>query len=44
MAGDRPAVVEQHGGAIRAQSDGPGRGTTISIRVPVECPASAATS
>jgi PAS domain S-box-containing protein len=29
-------LVEQHGGAIRAQSEGQGRGTTISIRLPVE--------
>jgi PAS domain S-box-containing protein len=27
-------LVEQHGGAIRAHSDGPGKGTTISIRLP----------
>ena len=29
-------IVEQHGGAIRAHSDGPGKGTTISIRLPAE--------
>jgi len=28
-------LVEQHGGAIRAHSDGVGKGTTISIRLPV---------
>jgi PAS domain S-box-containing protein len=27
-------LVEQHGGAIRAHSDGPGKGTTVSIRLP----------
>jgi signal transduction histidine kinase/ActR/RegA family two-component response regulator len=27
-------LVEQHGGTIRAHSDGPGKGTTISIRLP----------
>jgi CheY-like chemotaxis protein len=27
-------LVEQHGGEIRASSDGPGRGTTVSIRLP----------
>jgi PAS domain S-box-containing protein len=29
-------IVEQHGGTIRAHSDGPGKGTTISIRLPAE--------
>jgi PAS domain S-box-containing protein len=28
-------LVEQHGGEIRAHSEGPGRGTSISIRLPV---------
>jgi PAS domain S-box-containing protein len=28
-------LVERHGGTIRASSDGPGKGTTISIRLPV---------
>jgi PAS domain S-box-containing protein len=27
-------LVEQHGGTIQAHSDGPGKGTTISIRLP----------
>jgi PAS domain S-box-containing protein len=27
-------LVEEHGGEIRAHSDGPGRGTTIAIRLP----------
>jgi PAS domain S-box-containing protein len=27
-------LVEQHGGAIQAHSDGPGKGTTISMRLP----------
>jgi PAS domain S-box-containing protein len=31
-------LVEQHGGAIRAHSDGPGTGTTISIRLPAGSP------
>ena len=37
-------LVEQHGGTIRAQSEGQGRGTTVSIRLPVRCPAPAETS
>jgi len=37
-------LVEQHGGTIRAQSEGHGRGTTVSIRLPVRCPAPAETS
>ncbi|HUR35119.1 MAG TPA: ATP-binding protein [Vicinamibacterales bacterium] len=34
--------VEQHGGEIRAESPGEGRGTTITIRFPVTAPASMA--
>lgn len=29
------AIVESHGGTISASSDGPGRGTTVTIRVPL---------
>jgi PAS domain S-box-containing protein len=29
-------LVEEHGGEIRASSDGPGRGTTMTVRLPVE--------
>jgi PAS domain S-box-containing protein len=32
-------LVEQHGGTIRADSDGPGKGTTVSIRLPAGSPA-----
>jgi CheY-like chemotaxis protein len=31
-------LVEQHGGEIRAHSDGPGAGTTATIRLPAELP------
>jgi two-component system sensor histidine kinase KdpD len=31
-------IVEAHGGAIEALSEGPGRGTTIRIRLPVKTP------
>ena len=37
-------LVEQHGGTIRAQSEGQNKGTTVSIRLPVGCPASAVAS
>jgi len=37
-------LVEQHGGTIRAQSEGQDKGTTVSIRLPVGCPASAVAS
>jgi PAS domain S-box-containing protein len=32
-------LVEQHGGDIRARSDGQGKGTTVSIRLPAGSPA-----
>ena len=35
------SIVEAHGGRVKAISDGPGRGTTISIRLPAGQPASA---
>jgi signal transduction histidine kinase/DNA-binding response OmpR family regulator len=28
-------IVEQHGGRVDAQSDGPGRGTTLSVELPI---------
>jgi signal transduction histidine kinase len=37
-------LVEEHGGTIRAQSEGQGKGTIVSIRLPVNCPASVETS
>jgi len=37
-------LIEQHGGEIRASSDGPGRGTTVSIRLPVGVSAGATAS
>ena len=35
-------IVEAHGGTIEALSEGPGRGTTIRIRLPVKAPDTAA--
>jgi len=32
-------IVERHGGTVRATSDGPGRGTTFSVLVPIGGPA-----
>jgi len=37
-------IIEAHGGTIEALSEGPGRGTTIRIRLPIRTPDMALTS